>query len=356
MSTLSVYHNDKQYLRASDIFDKHNKNQKHVHIKNIIDDLKIPESEHLFASISKTNGITILDVTSRYKARKLFISESWIFGNGHKLTSYFNVTKPTFDSIDTPKSFFDLPKRNDLVYIASSPLMYAVKIGIWSGTIRSLFSRYMTYYGPMVKLSVYFSKAKETKDTIEKKFCQHFNENHIGGEIFDKSCLNLYKSYLQEHTKNDAVELDKSILNTFVALHEIKQSKKKLCALPSLILFDEKDRFYHNDVLDQTLAIRGDRSFNGTFFKSADIGKIFNVKKIRNAFTNTPYVYIEGLHYVFFSNVDLHGNKDTLSNNPKVLYLTGSGLMKFIGSRQKKSPVHDCFIEWFMHTCLKTSK
>ena len=96
---------------------------------------------------------------------------------------------------------------NDLsgvVYICSSPLVNAVKIGYWTGNITSLQSRYKMTYGKDVFL---ICKNVENAHDIEKQIHREFKQFNISGELFQKDNIQLYidyfNDYIIEYENND---------------------------------------------------------------------------------------------------------------------------------------------------------
>ena len=75
------------------------------------------------------------------------------------------------------------------VYIATSPLLKAVKIGSWRGDLKGLRRRYRTPYGPDLQIH-----SKEVADCrwSEALSDGKFDEHRLGGELFDVAYMNDY--------------------------------------------------------------------------------------------------------------------------------------------------------------------
>jgi hypothetical protein len=74
-------------------------------------------------------------------------------------------------------------KRDGFVYMATSPLLNAVKIGMWTGTYERLRGRYLIYYGQHLDL-----KAILTRDCRKLEILAHLKlkEFKISGELYRK--------------------------------------------------------------------------------------------------------------------------------------------------------------------------
>jgi hypothetical protein len=92
------------------------------------------------------------------------------------------------------------PKENTrgMIYVVTSPLFNAVKIGLWSGVYNRLYSRYSAIYGRTVIIStVNVNNVRESEKQIHK----HFKKYNIQGELFIKEHYQEYIDYLQELKK-----------------------------------------------------------------------------------------------------------------------------------------------------------
>ena len=80
-------------------------------------------------------------------------------------------------------------QKEGFVYLATSPLLHAVKIGSWKGAAEGIRTRYMTPYGPLVHVNAqWVADCRATERLLHTKFA---NKN-VGGELFDKSCFACY--------------------------------------------------------------------------------------------------------------------------------------------------------------------
>jgi hypothetical protein len=81
------------------------------------------------------------------------------------------------------------------VYTATSPLLNAVKIGCWTGSVSNLRKRYITPYGPELELQV-----AHVADCIgtEAKLHAEFDSYRKCGELFDKMHAQVYATALDK--------------------------------------------------------------------------------------------------------------------------------------------------------------
>ena len=83
------------------------------------------------------------------------------------------------------------------VYLATSPLLDAVKIGCWTGSLANLKSRYLTPYGPDVQIEhVFVPNCVSSENQMHVRFLE-FNR---GGELFDKTHALEYSDALRSLT------------------------------------------------------------------------------------------------------------------------------------------------------------
>ena len=77
------------------------------------------------------------------------------------------------------------------VYLVTSPVLNAVKIGCWSSSLCELRSRYATAYGPGVAV-----QARFVRDCFktERDLHRMFKDQCLGGELFSKD-------YVKEYTE-----------------------------------------------------------------------------------------------------------------------------------------------------------
>lgn len=89
--------------------------------------------------------------------------------------------------------------RTGYVYLATSPLLNAVKIGCWTGGLANLKRRYTTPYGPQLDIkAVFVQDCVASESQLHDRF-QSFNR---GGELFDKSQALEYSKALHELVKD----------------------------------------------------------------------------------------------------------------------------------------------------------
>ena len=81
-----------------------------------------------------------------------------------------------------------------VVYVITSPLLAAVKIGRWSGSLEALASRYKTTMGPEVEMHV--CKASNCHKA-EQLLLQQFADQNISGELFSKDSMQDYIKQMQ---------------------------------------------------------------------------------------------------------------------------------------------------------------
>lgn len=341
-----VMFNNHNFVYVGDIFKEYKCINKAPKNDVFIQHLNIDTSDFVYVSINKKNGFTILDKCSKYKLRRLFISNEWVVKNDIKLKDYFDKSEQkqypskttNVDTIDKLRSQIQTKSKNHFMYLVTSPLISVVKVGVWSGSVSKLMSRYRVYYGKNLLIHVYNAGADDT-NVIERNFIVKFQDKCKGGELFDKNAIQDYKSYLKECTKNESFQPKKSTQDNI---------KKEFCfsnlpVLPALIDLSNDDYFSINGKRIE-ITIRGDRSLQYTFFKVLDIGKTFNFKRLKDRLRDD----VRGKDYVYFLNKDVLGKKDTKSNNNKVLYFTIIGLLRFVGRLREKQLIHDDFLNWII--------
>jgi len=111
----------------------------------------------------------------------------------HKWLDQFDDAKIktfTFDKSLNEKS------KIGYVYCTTSPTINHIKIGFWRGSIESLQSRYVTYYGSDLEL---FHVMTKDAPKLEYLCHAHFNEQRITNELFLKDNLDEYKLYLENN-------------------------------------------------------------------------------------------------------------------------------------------------------------
>jgi hypothetical protein len=85
------------------------------------------------------------------------------------------------------------------VYLATCPVYHRIKAGLWSGNVKKLISRYMTYFGRDLQLWTFDTRYHRLH---EAAFEQHFADDNISMELFVKSDEKIaeYTSYLGQLT------------------------------------------------------------------------------------------------------------------------------------------------------------
>ena len=83
-----------------------------------------------------------------------------------------------------------------LIYIISSPLIHAIKIGYWTGTINDLKSRYIMVFGKDIEL--YYKNVDNARER-EQQMHEEFQKYNISGELFEKENLKLYVDFLENN-------------------------------------------------------------------------------------------------------------------------------------------------------------
>ncbi len=79
------------------------------------------------------------------------------------------------------------------VYIVSSNLLDANKLGMWRSNIESLHSRYITYYGKNVHIDCFLTADARS---LESKIHKHFKKYRITNELFDKLHYDKYVDFI----------------------------------------------------------------------------------------------------------------------------------------------------------------
>ncbi len=83
------------------------------------------------------------------------------------------------------------------IYIISSPLLKdIVKIGMWTGLLNKLRSRYVTYYGSSLHIWSYFTS---NVNKVEKNIKNVFRDYNVTNELFLLSHLSEYKEYVKKN-------------------------------------------------------------------------------------------------------------------------------------------------------------
>ncbi|AGF85692.1 hypothetical protein QJ854_gp090 [Moumouvirus goulette] len=128
-----------------------------------------------------------------YCARKIFTDKNkkimykWLnqFDKSQKLKKYkINVSGNKF--------LYDI----GYVYIVTSPVINACKIGFWRSSLKSLRSRYITSYGNNLILHTFLTK---NAYKLEQLCHKYFMEYNISNELFDKKYINKYIKFLNKN-------------------------------------------------------------------------------------------------------------------------------------------------------------
>ncbi len=82
------------------------------------------------------------------------------------------------------------------VYIVTSPVINACKIGFWRSNLKSLRSRYITSYGNNLILHTFLTK---NAYKLEQLCHKYFMEYNISNELFDKKYINKYIKFLNKN-------------------------------------------------------------------------------------------------------------------------------------------------------------
>ena len=79
-----------------------------------------------------------------------------------------------------------------VVYVATSPLLSACKVGMWRGPLESLKSRYTTCYGSNVSIATY---AVDDARAVEKAVHNLLESHRISRELFDLESVDIVKTF-----------------------------------------------------------------------------------------------------------------------------------------------------------------
>lgn len=85
-----------------------------------------------------------------------------------------------------------------LIYIVTSPLLLAVKIGHWGGTVEELQYRYRTMYGQHLQI---IHARVDDRFQVEREMHAMFRSKNISNELFDRDGWEEYTRFLDEITK-----------------------------------------------------------------------------------------------------------------------------------------------------------
>ena len=236
-----------------------------------------------------------------------------------------------------------------VVYICSSPIIDAVKIGYWTGSITGLLSRYRMIYGKDVSLNC---KNVENVRNIEKELHDTFRQYNISGELFKKDKLHIYNDYLN----NNIVEyLDRNFKEDYDELNEddetesIHDENEIIEQAPRIIHLNNNEKFRDTDGNIVEIETRGSKTYDNIYFKVTDVSKGFNMENLRNSIQKKDRGYVRNNDYkTFLIRGDIVPSTDTNKNNKPSLYLTYSGLLRVLFVSRNKNV--ERFQEWAMKT------
>jgi hypothetical protein len=155
----------------------------------------IREKKQNSKNINSYNCKTTLYLTYYGFLRVINVSKSNFF------LKNINIINRWLDNLINNKYFDNYILSNviddfsGVVYICSSQLIDATKIGYWTGSISGLKSRYKMVYGKDVFL---ICKSVENVHIIETEIHSKFKEFNISGELFQKDKLQLYIDYFND--------------------------------------------------------------------------------------------------------------------------------------------------------------
>ena len=138
--------------------------------------------------------------------------------------------------------------------------------------------------------------------------------------------------------------VDKNIAPFCKVVTSMEKECPKYDLLPDRVYLEDTEIFNDEQGNAYPLTIRGERKTDRIFFKSKDVGEMINIQRIRNTITSNTSSFHEGVDYVYFQNLDHHGEKDSASSNTKVTYLTYHGLIHLLFVR--RHPVAQKFCRW----------
>ena len=95
-----------------------------------------------------------------------------------------NVSTTVDDALAVLGEPDEPPEDEGVLYIVTSPLMSAFKLGFWTGTLGALRSRYVTCYGPSLELHTWPCTQCRA---CEQFLLTEFSDFSLGGELFDKT-------------------------------------------------------------------------------------------------------------------------------------------------------------------------
>jgi hypothetical protein len=126
--------------------------------------------------------------TSRSRKNQQLIATVYHWANQFSCTEHSDFT------IDVP-AHIRLSKAG-ITYAVSSPLLGAIKLGYWTGSIPGFMKRYITPYGK--DLQVFYVFSSDAKQ-LETKIFEKFADQWIINELFEKSHWDEYVEFLKQH-------------------------------------------------------------------------------------------------------------------------------------------------------------
>lgn len=108
------------------------------------------------------------------------------------------IVEKTLQSSDATLCKLSLVERSKKgsVYIVTSPLLDAVKIGMWTGTDKSLRGRYLTSYGPDLEITVFRSPDCRQLETAAHRALDEYRL-YPKCELFEKGATD-YKAVIRK--------------------------------------------------------------------------------------------------------------------------------------------------------------
>ena len=117
--------------------------------------------------------------------RVIFLSKNKCINNNSYIMNKWlnNFDKKVLNNYEVNIKNNIILNKIGFIYIVSSNLLDAVKIGMWRSNIESLYSRYITYYGKNIHINYFLTNdVKELENKIHKFFIKY----KITNELFDK--------------------------------------------------------------------------------------------------------------------------------------------------------------------------
>jgi hypothetical protein len=152
-----------------------------------------------------------------------------------------------------------IPDTCGVIYIVTSPIIDAVKIGYWTGEIPSLISRYKMILGS--ELQIHYKRVENARIS-ETNILYYFQSYNLSGELFAKKHLHLYIEYLQTHITEYFSIIDKESYHQHFNDTEENGlfSRNELEKEPVLLFFQYKIKDLEHELanikLDHNLAMQ----------------------------------------------------------------------------------------------------